>query len=238
MPLLALWLGLASGPALAEQRIALVIGNGNYTNGRLINPANDARTVASAMRETGFAVSEVIDANRETMRREIRAFAKKVSAAGREAAAVFYFAGHGLQVNGRNFLVPIGANLQSPADVEYETVEAQWVLDLIGESRAGLSVIILDACRNNPFPTVSRAASRGAGTHGCAAWLDPGVFHRTGRCGAGRKTATTAPYTAALAEKIRTPGLKIEEMFKQVPARCPGLDQRQTDPVGKLVAGW
>ena len=204
-----------SGTAHAAKRIALVIGNGGYLSAPLANPVNDAEAVAKALSDTGFAVNRVIDADRQGMRRAIRDFAEQVKAAGRNAAAVFYFAGHGVQAEGRNYLIPIAADLQSAADLEYEAIDAQWALDVLGETRAGVSIVILDACRNNPFRSVARSGARGLAQMDAprgsilAYSTAPGAVAADGD---GRNS----PYSGALAAAIRTPGLSVEEMFKQV----------------------
>ena len=147
--------------AQASPRLALVIGNQSYDASPLANPAADARLMSSALTEAGFAVEMLIDADRRTMKQAVRAFADRLRGAGPSAVSVFYFAGHGVQVDGRNFLIPVGAGIDTAADLEFETVEAQWTLDRIGESGVELSVFVLDACRNNPFRSMSRAGTRG-----------------------------------------------------------------------------
>ncbi len=211
----ALFFAASAGASRAETRLALVIGNGSYASAPLKNPVNDAALVASALGESGFDVTELIDADREGMKRGVRAFGERLRSAGRDAVAVFYYAGHGIQVEGRNFLVPVGAELDNAADAEFETIEAQWILDTIGESRTALSVIILDACRNNPFRSIARSADRGLARMDAprgsllAYSTAPGDVALDG-------SGANSPYSAALARAMRTPGLKIEEMFKQV----------------------
>ncbi len=216
--LLIALVGLAAlGPSAAHaaDRIALVIGNSGYKVSPLANPKNDAALVADALADTGFAVVRLIDADERTMKTAIRKFKDDVTAAGERATALFYYAGHGVQANGRNYLIPVGADIQSTSDMEYEAIEAQWVLDLIGESRAGVSIVILDACRNNPYEVGSRSASRGL------ARMDPprGAFlaystapGQVAQDGDGRNS----PFSQALATEMRRPGLKIEDVFKRV----------------------
>lgn len=212
---LAALLIFAAGAASAAERLALVIGNGDYATAPLANPTNDARLVADALTDTGFQVTQIENAGRREMQSAIREFSEAVAAAGRDAVALFYFAGHGVQVKGRNYLVPIGAELRSAADMEYEALDAQWALDLIGESRAGVSIIVLDACRNNPFRAISRAASRGLAQMDAprgsilAYSTSPGQVALDG-------DGDSSPYSGALAQAIRKPGLRIEDVFKQV----------------------
>lgn len=204
-----------SATAQATARIALVIGNGGYQSAPLANPVNDAEAVAAALSDTGFDVDRVIDADRQDMRRAIRNFAERVKTSGRNTAAVFYYAGHGVQAGGRNYLIPIAADLQSAADLEYEAIDAQWALDLLGETRAGVSIVILDACRNNPFRSVARSGTRGLAQMDAprgsilAYSTAPGAVASDG---GGRNS----PYSGALAAAMRSPGLSVEEMFKQV----------------------
>lgn len=199
----------------AAERFALVIGNGGYETASLANPPNDAAVTAGALRDAGFVVTTVIDADQTEMKQKIRAFSQTVRSAGPDAVAAFYYAGHGVQVDGKNYLIPVNATISAKPDLEYETVEAQWVLDMIGASGAGLSIIILDACRDNPFRSFTRSASRGLARMDAprGALLSystaPGDVAADG---AGQNS----PFTEALARAIRTPGLKIEETFKQV----------------------
>lgn len=199
----------------AAERFALVIGNGAYETASLANPPNDAALTTAALRDAGFAVTTVVDADQTKMKQQIRAFSQTVRNAGPDAVAAFYYAGHGVQVDGKNYLIPVGATIAAKPDLEYETVEAQWVLDMIGASGAGLSIIILDACRDNPFRSFTRSNSRGLARMDAprGALLSystaPGDVAADG---AGRNS----PFTEALARAIRTPGLKIEETFKQV----------------------
>src|SRR5262245_23494927 len=149
--LLAL-IGLLPAQALAqtaESRVALVVGNGNYAAQPLRNPTNDAKAMASALRAVGFDVTELLDADQNTMKRAIEDFGRKLQQGG--GVGLFFFAGHGIQVNGRNYLIPIGANIQSEGDVDIESVDMARVLAKMDSARTRINLVILDACRNNPF---------------------------------------------------------------------------------------
>ena len=145
----------------AAERFALVIGNGGYETASLANPPNDAALTTAALRDAGFAVTTVVDANQIEMKQQIRAFSQTVRSAGPDAVAASYYAGHGVQVDGKNYLIPVDATISAKPDLEYETIEAQWVLDMIGASGAGLLIIILDACRDDPFRSFTRSHTRG-----------------------------------------------------------------------------
>ncbi|MCY3671001.1 MAG: caspase family protein, partial [Alphaproteobacteria bacterium] len=134
-------------PAWASERVALVIGNAAYAHApRLANPLNDAGDIGSALERLGFAVTRLADADQVGMRRALQDFAK--AAAASETALVFY-AGHGIEVDKRNFLVPVDARLVSDADVEFEAVPLALVQRAVERAR-GLRLVILDACRENP----------------------------------------------------------------------------------------
>lgn len=150
--------GLWAGPAVAQRRVALVIGNSAYVNtARLENPKNDAADMAETLKQLGFEVTEGRDLDKASMDRTIRNFAETLAGA---QMALFFYAGHGLQVGGQNYLVPIDARLASAAALDFEMVR----LDLVQrtmEREAPTNVVILDACRDNPL---SRNLARALGT--------------------------------------------------------------------------
>lgn len=158
-------LGLAAVPAWAESpRFALVIGNAAYDGpAALANAANDAGDVAAALESVGWQVTKVVNGDRKTMTRSIAKFRDQLSAADKPTA-LLYYAGHGLQINGQNYLVPIGETFETVDDVTSDAVSLQLVLDAFSEARVATDIIILDACRDNPFArkgTRSLGGSRG-----------------------------------------------------------------------------
>jgi len=144
--------------AQAEQRVALVIGNGAYKEGKLRNPPNDARAMAQALRECDFEVIEKINSNQQGMKDAIREFGKRIQRGG---VGLFYYAGHGMQVQGINFLIPVGAEVNAEHEVEYEAVDAGRVLSEMESAGNRVNIVILDACRNNPFARSFRSSGRG-----------------------------------------------------------------------------
>lgn len=213
----AVGLGLAmlTGSAQAAERLALVIGNGGYANAPLANAVSDSRRIADALADTGFQVVHLIDADRREMRAAARALSAMKAAAGRGATTLFYFAGHGVQVDGRNYLIPIDADVREPADLAYDAVDARWVLDQIGPSFTGLSIVVLDACRDNPFPSATRGGPRGLAQMSAPAGALLAYATAPGTA-AFDGDGDASPYSGALARAIREPGLKIEEVFKRV----------------------
>ncbi|MFN3350483.1 caspase family protein [Pseudorhodoplanes sp.] len=218
---LALFLSLIAGPAHASERVALVIGNGNYVNaGALANPANDAQAVAAALRDVGFDVSLGRDLGRNAMEQMLRDFLRK---ADRAKVALLYFAGHGMQVDGRNYLVPVDAKIETPADLGFATVELDRILANL-EDPARATIVILDACRDNPlsrsFAARSRSASVGTGLAAYST-LGTGTLiafatapGKVALDGAGRNS----PFTESLVKHLRTPGLEVRAMLTRVRA--------------------
>lgn len=200
------------------KRVALVIGNSAYEHTtQLTNPKNDAEDVASALTSIGFDVTKVDDANFSTMRKALRDFGRKSQ--GSDIAMV-YFAGHGMEVDKNNYLIPIDAQLVSDQDVEYEAIS----IELLNRAVAGaksLRMILLDACRNNPFVNkMSRSVTTRAIGRGLAP-VEP--QHGTLVSYAAREGTTAAdgdgrnsPYTKALVSHIQEPGLDIRFLFAKV----------------------
>jgi uncharacterized caspase-like protein len=143
------------------QRIALVIGNGHYAALPLANPVHDAELIAATLTGLGFEVRLAKDGTQAEMQRAIQNFGASLEKAGASAVGLFYYAGHGLQLNGRNYLIPVGANIDRDADVEIEAVSTDWVLEQMRYARNRLNFVILDACRNNPFVRSFRSADHG-----------------------------------------------------------------------------
>src|SRR3954463_3016883 len=159
---LSLW-AAAFTAAQAEPRVALVVGNSNYGKeiGSLPHPVNDAKLISQALQQTGFQVITVTDADQKRMKRAIADFGDKLAAAGPSATGLFFYAGHGVQVQGTNYLVPVGADIGKEADVGIESISADEVLQQMEFAGSKVNIIILDACRNNPIGRGFRSASRG-----------------------------------------------------------------------------
>jgi uncharacterized caspase-like protein len=220
----------------ADKRVALVIGNGNYRNfQQLDNPVNDATGVAAALRDAGFQVILRLDATRDDMSQALEQFDQ---ALGKADIGLFYFAGHAAQVDWHNFMVPISASLdvnQAAANnlasqVAQETVDLGDVLDRMGRANKKLNIVILDACRDNPFTEkameLSRSLSRSTGSTPIKvgvglvqSFAPPRTFlayatapGQVASDGSGKDS----PYSAALIQALAVPGLKLEDVFKRV----------------------
>ena len=194
------------------KRLALVIGNGAYKTSPLKNPANDAQDMASVLSKLGFEVIHRENASQRTMGTVIREFGRKLRNGG---VGLFYFAGHGIQLNGRNYLIPVDAKIESESDVVYEAVDAGRVLGKMEDAGNELNIVILDACRDNPFVRSFRSNVRGlarmdAPTGSILSYAtSPGEVANDGK---GRNGI----YTSKLLKYITNPGLSLEEIFKQV----------------------
>jgi ankyrin repeat protein len=193
----------------------LVIGNGAYTSAPpLRNPPNDARDIAATLKELAFDVTSGINVNQRDFKRLIREFGQKLKAGG---SGLFYYAGHGVQSRGRNYLIPVDADIQSEAEVEDSGVDVGLVLNYMDDAQNGLNIVILDACRNNPFSRSFRSVGEGlaqvdAPTGTLIAYATaPG---RVASDGAGQNGL----YTSELLRHMRVPGLSATEMFMHVRA--------------------
>jgi uncharacterized caspase-like protein len=210
-----LLLALAPLAAAAEaSRVALVIGNARYKDSPLLNPVNDARALSSALRSAGFEVIELHEQGSAAMRRAIREFGEKLR--GKDAG-LFYFAGHGVQVRGRNYLVPVDADIKYEDEIEDQSVEIGLVLAKMESAKARVNLVVLDACRNNPFARANRSAHNGLAPMEApigtliAFATSPGQVASDGTAGNGL-------YTSHLVREMTAPGLKVEDVFKRVRA--------------------
>jgi len=195
-----------------KKRLALVLGNGAYKIAPLKNPANDAQGMAKALREMGFEVIHKENANRKVMKKAIKDFGRRLRYAG---IGLFYYAGHGIQVNGNNYLIPIKADIETESDVEFEAVDVGRVLGKMEDAGNELNIVILDACRNNPFARSFRSSNPGlakmdAPKGSLVAYATaPGSVAADG-------TGRNGIYTKHLLKHMKAPGLTVEKVFKKV----------------------
>lgn len=203
----------------ARKRVALIIGNSDYAVSRLANPIQDANAMAEALRALEFDVILRINADQASMGEAIRRFAGKLS---RDSVGLFYFSGHGMQHGGSNYLIPIGsmAEVLVADHLQYKAVDAGYVLSIMTEAQNGLNIVILDACRNNPWKSFSKSLGRGLARLSVS--NAEGVLiayatspNKVAYDGAGNYS----PYTKHLLEVIREPGVPVELMLKKVRRR-------------------
>lgn len=191
-------------------RQALVIGNGDYEDTPLQNPINDANAMTAVLQKLDFTVFTEINVNQQAMEAALRNFGQQLQPGD---TALFYFSGHGAQVDGVNYLLPIGARIGSEQEIKYNAVEAGLMLDQMAQARCRLNIVILDACRNNPFKGF--ASNRGglafmaAPTGTLIAYATaPGTTAYDGQ-------EEHSPYTKHLLAALAKPGLRVEDVFKQ-----------------------
>ncbi len=198
-----------------ERRIALVIGNGDYDSSPLRNPTNDAEDMTKILNERGFAVTSLIDSDKRTMVKAIHAFGQDLKKGG---VGLFYYAGHGMQVNGRNYLIPIGAMIEVESDIEFESVDVGRVLANMANANNRLNMVILDACRDNPFARSFRSSAKGLAQMDAPTGTLIAYATAPGRTAADGNERNGI-YTKYLLEQAKVPGMEISQMFKQVRAK-------------------
>jgi uncharacterized caspase-like protein len=203
---------VAGSGASADKRIALVIGNSAYVEGALANPRNDAELMAATLESVGFTVTRLIDADQAAMKRAMLEFGRALRDGA--DASLFYYAGHGVDVHGSNYLIPVDAAIRDESEVDLQGINVNDFLQVMEGSSSRVNIVVLDACRNNPFARSFPSHSRGlamvdapSGTY-IAFATAPGQVAEDGESG-------NSPYTSALAEAITLPGVKIEDTFKQ-----------------------
>ena len=198
-----------------EQRVALVVGNSAYKESPLKNPVNDAADVTTALRSLGFTVTLRTNANQRQMKQALREFGQVLKKGG---VGLFYFAGHGIQYRGRNFLVPVGSAIDSEAELEDESVDANLVLSYMEEAQNRVNIVILDACRNNPFAGKFRSASRGLAQMEAARGSYVAFATAPGSVAADGE-GRNGVYTQHLLESLRHSDSDIDKVFRRVTAQ-------------------
>src|SRR5712675_2465418 len=217
--LMAAGILLGSHAAFAESRVALVIGQSNYRAVvPLPNPANDARAMSQLLGNAGFEVTNASDLSQNEMREKVGDFAAKVAAKGPDTVALVFYAGHGLQIDGENFLVPVDVDPKRETDIPLQAIRLNDVLNTLSSVPSKTRILLLDACRNNPFPAINRSAGHGLAIVDAKTGA-PGTFMSFSTSpGAEAEDGSGAdsPYTTALLSAAKEPGLSIEDTFKRV----------------------
>lgn len=223
------WLNLHA----EEARVALVIGNNSYANARpLANPINDAAVMADSLRSVGFTVILRTDADLKAMKGAVREFVQALPSGG---VGLVYYAGHGVQVKGQNYLIPIDATMAEEFEVPDETLALDSLLRGLEQGGTALNIIVLDCCRDDPYSRSWRGARSTGGVGGLSmpADMPQGMFiafstspGKTAADGDG----SNSPYTLSLVEEIGRPGLDFEKVFKNVGAKVAKATQGQQEP--------
>ena len=223
---------LGSHSAFAENRLALVIGQSAYRSvPTLPNPANDAKAVSQLLTDSGFEVSTASDLSQGQMREQVSAFAGKVAAKGADTVALVFYAGHGLQIDGENYLVPIDVDPKREADIPLQAVRLNDILNTLASVPSKMRILMLDACRNNPFPDLNKTSGGGLAIVDAKIGA-PGTFlsfSTSPGAVAEDGSGANSPYTTALLTAGKESGIPIEETFKRVRVAVnKSTDGRQT----------
>jgi hypothetical protein len=202
------------GVSLTEDRVALVIGNAAYKRDPLDNPVNDARLIASKLNQAGFKVALRENLDRNGMVNALREFGAQLN---ENTVAVLYYAGHGLQLRDRNFLIPTDAEIRNEGDIPIQGMDLSFFLDRMSQAKSRVNIVILDACRDNPFAGRSSSSAQGL------AQMDAPIGTLLAFATApGKQTPDNfgsrpnSVYSASLAQHLLSPGLPVELMFKRV----------------------
>jgi uncharacterized caspase-like protein len=202
-----------SSGAGAEPRLALLIGNGAYPSQPLANTVPDVRLMAQSLRSVGFEVIALENANLEQMFKALNQFSDQLAKS--KGVGLFYFAGHGMQLGGDNFLIPTDSAMAREEEVRSRSLNAQEVLDKMRRAGNRLNLVLLDACRDNPFPRATRSASTGLARMDASLGMliayatAPGAVAEDG-------AASNGPFSKHLAAQLRETGLRIEDVLKRV----------------------
>lgn len=200
------------GIIIATERTALVIGNNAYQTAPLKNPVNDADDMSRALTSLGFRVTLLKNVDRRAMEDSIRSFGRQLKHGG---VGLFYFAGHGMQTEGRNYLIPVNARIESESDIKYEAVDAGFVLGKMEDAANQLNIVVLDACRSNPFSRNFRSREQGlarldAPTGSLIVYATaPGDVAADG-------ADRNGIFTRHLLRHMQTPNLPVEQVLKRV----------------------
>ncbi len=206
------------GAARAETRIALVIGNSAYQNAPVLgNPRPDADALAASMERLGFSVSKVVDANFDSLRRALLNFGREARTAD---MAVVYYSGHGLEMNGENWLIPVDAELKNDIDVDNEAISLHSLMQTVSSAKT-LGLIILDSCRQNPFLAKMQRSGQTRAVERGLARIEPNTnvlvaFAAKDGTTADDGSGDHSPFTQALLNNIEIPGLEINFLFRNV----------------------
>jgi uncharacterized caspase-like protein len=221
--------------------MALVIGNGAYAHVKALpNPPNDARALAKSLRDIGFTVAEGIDLDRATMLKMTRNFLRE---AARAQVALVYYAGHGVQVDGRNFLIPVDVELKAGGSMTEAMIDMDTIMAGL-DDQVRTNILIFDACRNNPMARQVASAGAGRGIEGASGLAAPASLGAGATPGAGTLIAFAtapgqvaldgegahSPFSAALSRHIGTPGLEVQQMLTRVRAEVVSTTKNRQVP--------
>ena len=201
------------GVAVTEERIALVIGNATYRNDPLDNPVNDARLIAKSLQQSGFAVTLRENLDRTALLNSLREFGQRLN---ENTIAVLYYAGHGLQLRDHNYLMPVDADIRSEDEIPISGMDLSFILGRMSHARSRVNIVILDACRNNPFAGKTVPVAQGLAQMDAPVGTLLAFATAPGKLAADSGGGANSLYAEQLARHLLTPGLPVEHVFKRV----------------------
>ena len=201
------------GVAVTEERIALVIGNAAYRNDPLDNPVNDARLIAKSLQQSGFAVTLRENLDRTGLLNALREFGQRLN---ENTIAVLYYAGHGLQLRDHNYLMPVDADIRSEDEIPISGMDLSFILGRMSHARSRVNIVILDACRNNPFAGKTVPVAQGLAQMDAPVGTLLAFATAPGKLAADSGGGANSLYAEQLARHLLTPGLPVEHVFKRV----------------------
>ncbi len=222
-------LAVTPAPAQAvasEKRVALVIGNSSYQKGPLRNPVNDAADIAAKLRALGFDVVERTDIKTSQIGRTLREFRSRLTPG---SIALFFYAGHGLQIKGENYLPAVDADIDGEEDAPNQSIAVRQVMDIMEDAKTRLNLAFLDACRNNPYARSFRSGADGLARISAPSGTLISFATRPGSVAADG-TGRNGLYTSHLLQAIEQPNLPVELMLKQVTAGVKAASRGQQEP--------
>jgi uncharacterized caspase-like protein len=211
---------------VTERRVALVIGNAAYRSDPLDNPVNDARLVAGVLQKAGFEVTLRQDLDRPALLEALRGFGNQL---GENTVALLYYAGHGLQLRDRNYLIPVDAEIRSEDEIPIAGIDLGFILGRMAHARSRINLVILDACRNNPF-LGKTVAAQGLAQMDAPVGTLLAYATAPGKLAADSGTGANSVYASYLAKHLLTPGLPVEQVFKRVREGVVRETQQQQVP--------
>jgi|GEM_PF-911217 len=203
----------SANKSASMKKLALVIGNSNYSDSPLKNPVNDARSMSRALQNLGFSVIAKENLTQEAMNDAVRDFGDRLTSG---TVGLFYFAGHGMQVKGKNYLIPINSGIKREDEVPYRAFDANQLLAKMDSAHNGLNLVILDACRNNPFERSFRSGETGLAPMDAPSGTMIAYAAKPGMKSKDSDGGNNGLYTGTLLKYISTPNLTIEQLFKKV----------------------
>ncbi len=219
---------VTKGPGAFQARTALVIGNSNYSISPLPNARNDADSIAMALKNLGFEVMHYTDLTYQQMEAAINDYGNKLRTRG--GVGMFYYAGHGIQIDGQNYLVPTSASIRKEKDIKYKSVHLGYLLDEFEGSGNDMNIVVLDACRDNPFSAKYRSIRNGLAGIAVAPIGTFIAYATSPGSVASDGDGTNGLYTQELLKALRYPRLKIEDVFKVVRANVRKMSQGMQVP--------